>query len=488
MADFRWIEVFLFLTLITLTAGAILPYEPDPVISHTVRSGKEVTLPCKVTKDDAGRYTCRQSPQFQEVINLAVVTMAEHKSHDKNYELLKCRVNEFNHKVNQLFSPQFSGGTTEAVSALGCVMLAMRVAQILLLTVITVLLLKYRGNQRPPDDSTVHHDGNRRGGTVTQFRSGQQQGPDSLVDLSVVTMTEHQDTDESSGEDTKPAKTNPPPPPPPPTTTTTTANNNMNSGWWWGLIVVTVGVAALTIISVAVIRRKRTQGQRLQMDENMQADPEDGVSYASISYTRTTNHAARGKYDDDEVYRGCNRTGLPLLSVRIRSGEQQGPDSEVDLSVVTMTEHQDTDETFSLQSSGEDDGAAKTKTPTPTPTTTTSQNIKQPDWWLYLFLALVLVALLIIIVAIIRWRKMKGKEARTKDSVDLTSNSAKTAPETSQADPEDGVSYASVSYTKKTNKKAQVKVKKDVDEGDAVTYTTVKASTIDPSSLYATIY
>ncbi|XP_063757663.1 uncharacterized protein LOC134876583 isoform X2 [Eleginops maclovinus] len=213
--------------------------------------------------------------------------------------------------------------------------------------------------------------------TCRQFRSGQQQGPDSLVDLSVVTMTEHQDTDEvtlrcsvstygdcgltvkwlfqgrdvdkdhreiktstsscsasvtfqtshfsntsrsklftcavtaggnvhtftpqSSGEDTKPAKTNPPPPPPPPTTTTTTANNNMNSGWWWGLIVVTVGVAALTIISVAVIRRKRTQGQRLQMDENM-ADPEDGVSYASISYTRTTNHAARvqGKYDDDE--------------------------------------------------------------------------------------------------------------------------------------------------------------------------------------------
>ncbi|XP_063758695.1 uncharacterized protein LOC134877204 [Eleginops maclovinus] len=344
-----------------------------------------------------------------------------------------------------------------------------------------------------------------------------------------------------------------------------------------------------------------------------------------------TDYIISTSYSAAPVYRGCNRTGLPLLSVRvgdevtlpcnnviqdqdecdgttwlstgsrvelvrhgqignrahsdrlrvtetcslvikkvtkedagryfcrqIRSGEQQGPDSEVDLSVVTMTEHQDTDEvtlhcsvkserclhsvkwlyqgtdvdkdnremrtsespcyasvtfptshygytsrsnlfrcavtasgnvqTFSLQSSGEDDGAAKTKTPTPTPTTTTSQNIKQPDWWLYLFLALVLVALLIIIVAIIRWRKMKGKEARTKDSVDLTSNSAKTAPETSQADPEDGVSYASVSYTKKTNKKAQVKVKKDVDEGDAVTYTTVKASTIDPSSLYATIY
>ncbi|XP_033986507.1 uncharacterized protein LOC117482512 isoform X2 [Trematomus bernacchii] len=31
------------------------------------------------------------------------------------------------------------------------------------------------------------------------------------------------------------------------------------TGWWWWIIVVIVGVAALTIITVAVIRRKRTQ-------------------------------------------------------------------------------------------------------------------------------------------------------------------------------------------------------------------------------------
>ncbi|TDH00721.1 hypothetical protein EPR50_G00191430 [Perca flavescens] len=70
----------------------------------------------------------------------------------------------------------------------------------------------------------------------------------------------------------------------------------------------------------------------------------------------------------------------------------------------------------------------------------------------------------------------------------LTSNSAATqsAPETSQdtADPEGGVSYASISYTKKTNSRAQVQRKND---DDAVTYTTVKASSADPSVLYATI-
>ncbi|XP_033986486.1 uncharacterized protein LOC117482507 isoform X2 [Trematomus bernacchii] len=70
-----------------------------------------------------------------------------------------------------------------------------------------------------------------------------------------------------------------------------------------------------------------------------------------------------------------------------------------------------------------------------------------------------------------------------------TSNPAVNSPETNPAtaDPEEGVSYASISYTKNTNKKAEVKIENDADEGDAVTYSTVKASTNDPNSLYDTI-
>ncbi|XP_033986517.1 uncharacterized protein LOC117482517 isoform X2 [Trematomus bernacchii] len=192
--------------------------------------------------------------------------------------------------------------------------------------------------------------------TCRQFRSGQQQGPDSQVDLSVVTMTEHQDNDEvtlncsvltygncthsvkwllqgrdvakdhremntsqsscsasvtfltshfsntsrfkfkcnvtdentreehlfpyrplSSGQDYKPA----------------------NQGRWWWIIVVIVGVAALTILTVAVIRRKRTQGTFTQTDDNV-ADLEDGVSYASISYTRKSSRKARAHLHDDD--------------------------------------------------------------------------------------------------------------------------------------------------------------------------------------------
>ncbi|XP_051244611.1 uncharacterized protein LOC127356667 isoform X2 [Dicentrarchus labrax] len=47
-------------------------------------------------------------------------------------------------------------------SVLNFVMLVMRVAELLLITVITVLLLRARGNQRPPDDSTVLNSGRSR--------------------------------------------------------------------------------------------------------------------------------------------------------------------------------------------------------------------------------------------------------------------------------------------------------------------------------------
>ncbi|XP_071057998.1 uncharacterized protein [Pseudochaenichthys georgianus] len=242
---------------------------------------------------------------------------------------------------------------------------------------------------------------------------------------------------------------------------------------------------------------------------------------------------------------------------QFRSDQQLGPDSQVYVSVVTMTEHQVNDEvtlrcsvttrvgcrlsvkwllpgrdvdkdnkdiktsasdcsafvtfptsqygftqrselftcevtadghnvqTFRPQSSA---AAAATTTTTTTKTTTTTTTaaavtsiltIKKPDWWLYLVLALVLVALLITIVAFITWRKMKGKEARESDSVGQTSTPAVNSPETNPAtaDPEEGVCYASISYTKNTHKQAEVKIETDADEGDEVTYSTVKAST-----------
>ncbi|KAK1889498.1 Neuroglian [Dissostichus eleginoides] len=176
-------------------------------------------------------------------------------------------------------------------------------------------------------------------------KSGDKQGSGSYVCLSVVTITEHQDNDEvtlrcsvktyggcehtvkwlllaqdvlganvqtfrpqSSGEDAGKVTTVSPTwttvniRPAGETTNTASEDNQTeqeanNKGWWWWIIVVIVGVAALTIITVAVIRRKRTQGTDTQTDDNV-ADPEDGVSYASISYTRKTSRAHL--HDDDE--------------------------------------------------------------------------------------------------------------------------------------------------------------------------------------------
>ncbi|KAM7368367.1 hypothetical protein PAMP_014590 [Pampus punctatissimus] len=112
-------------------------------------------------------------------------------------------------------------------------------------------------------------------------------------------------------------------------------------------------------------------------------------------------------------------------------------------------------------------------------------------WWWYILVAVALVAVLIIVVVLIRRRRAKVNKRQLDGSIGLELNPAVTqaAPQTSEdtADPEDGVSYASISYT---SSRARVHGK---NEGDAVTYSTVKASSssaaasTDPSSLYATI-
>ncbi|XP_044026064.1 uncharacterized protein LOC122863553 [Siniperca chuatsi] len=137
---------------------------------------------------------------------------------------------------------------------------------------------------------------------------------------------------------------------------------------------------------------------------------------------------------------------------------------------------------------------------------------EKPGWWWLIIVAVGVAALLITVVVVIRWKRTKGKKTQMDENTGLSVNTAVT-PETSQdtADPEDGVSYASISYTRKTNSKARTKylnndrpeelstcsktsdLGKDDDEDEAVTYTTVKASSssagasADPSNLYATV-
>ncbi|XP_033181786.1 uncharacterized protein LOC113149060 [Anabas testudineus] len=102
---------------------------------------------------------------------------------------------------------------------------------------------------------------------------------------------------------------------------------------------------------------------------------------------------------------------------------------------------------------------------------------KQQGWsWWFIIGAVGLAALLIIVVAtFIRWKKTKGNRTQRTEN---------------KTDPEDGVPYASISFTKMTKNKTW---DQQADEVDAVTYSTVRASSsaagasTDPSILYTTV-
>ncbi|XP_050927654.1 uncharacterized protein LOC127142637 isoform X7 [Lates calcarifer] len=166
----------------------------------------------KVTDEDVGRYTCRQFDRSgrqqgpDAVVHLSVISMqwlnvgkkeyfrelhrsqsicsatvtletAHLNQKSKHEESYKCNVTDSRGGKQLLynFSSQSSsipnGNRTTSpkhenkdptnqpagsgCSALNSIMLLMRVAELLLITVITVLLIRARGNQRPPDDNTV---------------------------------------------------------------------------------------------------------------------------------------------------------------------------------------------------------------------------------------------------------------------------------------------------------------------------------------------
>ncbi|XP_058468529.1 uncharacterized protein LOC131443153 isoform X3 [Solea solea] len=128
--------------------------------------------------------------------------------------------------------------------------------------------------------------------------------------------------------------------------------------------------------------------------------------------------------------------------------------------------------------------------PTPTAESISSSNPNVPMsgqtpqtslWW-YIGVAVGGASLLLAVVAAVRWKRNEGKTQTNGNAQGQRLNPTETqsSPDTSHdmADPEEGVSYASVSYIKRSNGKAGVQVKAAADddeeeEGAAVTYSTV---------------
>ncbi|XP_020510660.2 uncharacterized protein [Labrus bergylta] len=204
---------------------------------------------------------------------------------------------------------------------------------------------------------------------------------------------------------------------------------------------------------------------------------------------------------------------------QFRSGEQHGPDAKVSLSVIDVESHgpvfficsvltysgcwhsvewlykghmKDTDTTQRTCS-------ADVSLPSPLPdqksnldeslyckvtdvrsgqtlrlNVTHQSSHEETVWWPFAGLAAVLI-LLVIIAAFIRRKKSKGSRTQRDENIE---------------DPEEGVAYASVIFTKNCNSKVKAD---DDDEGEAVTYSTVRVSSpdaeasVDPSGIYATI-
>ncbi|KAJ4929429.1 hypothetical protein JOQ06_005037 [Pogonophryne albipinna] len=290
-----------------------------------------------------------------------------------------------------------------------------------------------------------------------------------------------------------------------------------NDGWWW-IIVVIVAVAALTIITVAVIRRKRTQGKETQTNDAANGKPSSFTVRAGDEVTLPCKNViddqdecnstswlfidSRGSAAVKLVHRGqihkeakaksdrlrvTEKCSLVIKKVteedagrytcrQIRSGEQQGPTSRVLLSVVTMTEHQDNDEVTlrcSLKTYGGNTSRFELLTCNVTEKNTGKVHLRSSGWWWIIVVIVAVAALTIITVAVIRRKRTQGNETQTGDNM---------------ADPEDGVFYASISYTKKSSR-----AHLHDDDEDAVTYSTVgapsssSAASADPSLLYATV-
>ncbi|XP_044185640.1 uncharacterized protein LOC122965559 [Thunnus albacares] len=185
------------------------------------RDDDKVTLTCSVLKYEYCQDTVEwlYDGNREDFTNLgksscgaAVTFTASNLDQTSHYsELFKCKVTERNGGTLLFnFTPQSSsekhaistgnmGGTREEnktsahnddptklpvctdCSALSYIMLVMRVAELLLITVITVLLFRARGNQRPPDDnidlnSVRSRTAKRSGPTASQEQNDEDDG------------------------------------------------------------------------------------------------------------------------------------------------------------------------------------------------------------------------------------------------------------------------------------------------------------------------
>ncbi|XP_049445768.1 uncharacterized protein LOC125896873 isoform X2 [Epinephelus fuscoguttatus] len=250
------------------------------VIGKAKSSRLSVTADCslvikKVTHDDVGRYSCRQFRSGQQVsdsqVHLSVVTLTERQS--DVLVILFCSVLAYERLANEgcehTVEWLYEGNKSDV--------------EISLHTCSSTLRFIPHPNQKSKYYESLKCN-------VTDKKNGKT----LLCDVGPQSSCEK-------------------------TGSTSAGRNNTTSApkqdWLWLYITLAVGSAIIlaAIIAAVVIRRKRNKGSKTPMNENYgqslnpavtqpdpetsqdMADTEDGVSYASISYTKKSNSKAQNR-------------------------------------------------------------------------------------------------------------------------------------------------------------------------------------------------
>ncbi|XP_044025044.1 uncharacterized protein LOC122863049 isoform X11 [Siniperca chuatsi] len=298
MAEFKWISLFLIAVLQFTAAAEKLP------LSFTVRVGDEVTLPCENVTD--GQRKCNSTTWL--FIGSGYTAAAELIDLGQIVERAKAQSDRLS--VTASCSLVIKNVTVEDVGLYTC----------------------------------------------RQFRSGQQQGPDSQVHLSVVTMTEHQDTDK-----------------------------------------VTLTCSVLTFERCKHTVKWLYAGKDVAKD-NKDLLTSQSLCRASVRFlTSHYSHTSRSNFLTCEVTVGNK---VQLFPFRLQPSVED-----------TTTATETTTTTKSTTKSTTTENSRKAGITTTASAINDASTEQKGWWWLYIIVAVVLAALLVIAVAVIRWKRTKGESS-----------------------------------------------------------------------------
>lgn len=248
------------------TRSAVDLVKDGQFIEHTNKKADrlQVTSNCSLviknaTTEDVGRYFCIQEENTEEqaVVDVSVVTMTEEKLSDS--VRLKCSLltkNTCGHTLEWLFAGRAVDEDHRDLNEqnLRCaVVLTLRTSHFIYTSkkyeLLTCKIKEINGNRSV--NFTLNHQ-----------------------------LSDSERSETPSGNSETPTTEQPVP--------------------WWLYVVVPLGLVALLITAVVLIRQRRNKRKRNQTDENV-VEAEGGVSYASISHTKNTDSTAKIRGGDDAV-------------------------------------------------------------------------------------------------------------------------------------------------------------------------------------------